>query len=225
MNFPDPDPDPDCPKKALDQSQNIAAGSGVVGAGEADLELRKNLVGQFGSRIQISTDNHHEQSMVIPYFPPHPNGEVISKWPRCSGTHMERQTQRGVRQIERRWLANAFFIERLPARAISWRWLPTRKNTKKMRMYRPWGYLNIRTVSHTIVILGNYDSSLLFLQLSARQFGRLLHRILQRCGSLFEVRIRHLQIMFLCDSLRVADPSTNNVDRERLRQFRFSRAA
>ena len=39
MNFPDPDPD--CPKKALDQSQNMAAGSGVVGAGEADLELRK----------------------------------------------------------------------------------------------------------------------------------------------------------------------------------------
>ena len=34
-------PDPDCPKKALDQSQNMAAGSGVVGAGEADLELRK----------------------------------------------------------------------------------------------------------------------------------------------------------------------------------------
>jgi hypothetical protein len=43
MNFPDPDPDPDpdCPKKALDQRQNMAAGSGVVGAGEADLELRK----------------------------------------------------------------------------------------------------------------------------------------------------------------------------------------
>ena len=37
MNFPDPDPD--CPKKALDQSQNMAAGSGVVGAGEADLQL------------------------------------------------------------------------------------------------------------------------------------------------------------------------------------------
>jgi len=79
--------------------------------------------------------------MVIPYFPPHPKGEVISKWPRCSGTHMERQTQRGVRQKERRWLANAFFNERLPFRAISWRWLPNRKNTKKMRMYRPWGYI------------------------------------------------------------------------------------
>ena len=37
MNFPDPD----CPKKALGQSQNMAAGSGVVGAGEADLEPRK----------------------------------------------------------------------------------------------------------------------------------------------------------------------------------------
>jgi hypothetical protein len=101
----------------------------------------EKLVGQFRIRTKISIDNHHAQSMVIPYFPPHPNGEVISKWPRCSGTHMERQTQRGVRQKERRWLANAFFNERLPFRAISWRWLPNRKNTKKMRMYRPWGYI------------------------------------------------------------------------------------
>ncbi|RLS31392.1 MAG: hypothetical protein DWH80_08025 [Planctomycetota bacterium] len=39
MNFPDPDLN--CPKNSLDQSQNMAAGFGVVGAGEADLELRK----------------------------------------------------------------------------------------------------------------------------------------------------------------------------------------
>ena len=122
----------------------------------------EKLVGQFRIRTQISIDNHHAQSMVIPYFPPHPKGEVISKWPRCSGTHMERQTRRGVRQKERRWLANAFFNDRLPFRAISWRWLPTRKNTKKMRMYRPWGYIiqssfssftGLRAVSSATAIL------------------------------------------------------------------------
>ena len=59
MNFPDPDPD--CPKKALDQSQNMAAGSGVVGAGEADLELRKigGLIwkaGRFSHRSNVTKD-------------------------------------------------------------------------------------------------------------------------------------------------------------------------
>ena len=134
----------------------------MLGLEKQICSFEKFLVGQFRIRTQISTDNLHAQSMVIPYFPPHPKGEVISKWPRCSGTHMERQTQRGVRQIERRWLANAFFIERLPARAISWRWLPTRKNTKKMRMYRPWGYIiqssfssftGLRAVSSATAIL------------------------------------------------------------------------
>ena len=137
--------------------------------------------------------------------------EMVSKQPRTSGLHGKAITE---------WL-QAFVNRSIAALAGN----PAMSSIVADIKDAPWGYLNIRTVSHTIVILGNYDSALLFLRLSARRFGRLLHRILQRCGSLFEVRIRHLQIMFLCDSLRVADPSTNNVDRERLRQFRFSRAA
>jgi len=71
MNFPDPDPD--CPKKALDQRQNMAAGSGVVGAGEADLELRK--IG--GSICNSNTNINRQSSCTIngdSLFSPAPKG-------------------------------------------------------------------------------------------------------------------------------------------------------